>query len=147
MLTNAPDASDVRRLLDNLELKFVLDSPNDDYRFEYFTTSIKDRTTGDQRLTRTYRLFDLVRGGVTPEPWDAYDVEKQTTLVTNLMRFGHYRMSKVVCGWEVVCPVCGCLMRGKNWESFPKTCTAEPQIKCRAKIDEKSIVEILFAET
>ena len=69
MLTDAPDASTVRRLLENLELKIVLDSPDDDYRFEYFTTSIKDRQTGEPQLTRTYRLLDLIRGGVTPEPW------------------------------------------------------------------------------
>lgn len=74
MLTEAPDASTVRRLLENLELKIVLDSPDDDYRFEYFTTSIKDRETGEPRLTRTYRLLDLIRGGVTPEPWDTYDL-------------------------------------------------------------------------
>jgi hypothetical protein len=46
MLTDAPDAGIVRRLLQNLELKIVLDSPDDDYRFEYFTTSTKDRQTG-----------------------------------------------------------------------------------------------------
>jgi hypothetical protein len=147
MLTDAPDASTVRRLLENLELKIVLDSPDDDYRFEYFTTSIKDRQTGEPRLTRTYRLLDLIRGGVTPEPWDAYDLDKQTTLVTNLMRSSSYRMAKIVSGWEVICSACGHVIRGKNWESTPKTCTAEPPRKCRAKIDEKSIVEILSTET
>ena len=147
MLTDAPDASTVRRLLENLELKIVLDSPDNDYRFEYFTTSIKDRQTGKPRLTRTYRLLDLIRGGVTPEPWDAYDLDKQTTLVTNLVRFGRYRMAKIVCGWKVNCPACGHVMRGKNWESTPKTCTAELPRKCRARIDDESIVEILSAET
>lgn len=147
MLTDAPDAHTVRRLLENLELKIVLDSPDNDYRFEYFTTSIKDRQTGEPRLTRTYRLLDLIRGGVTPEPWDTYDLDKQTTLVTNLMRFSRYRMAKIVCGWEVICPACGHVMRGKNWESSPKTCMAEPPRKCRARIDDKCIVEILSTET
>lgn len=93
-----------------------MDSPDDNYRFEYFTTSIKDRQTGEPRLTRTYRLLDLIRGGVTPEPWDAYDLDKQTTLVTNLMKFGRYCMAKIVCGWEVICPTCGhaCAARTGN---------------------------------
>lgn len=147
MLTDAPDENSVRRLLENLDLKIVLDSPDDDYRFEYFTTSIKDRQTGEPRLTRAYRLFDLIRGGVTAEPWDTYDLEKQTTLVTNLMRFSRYRMAKIVCGWEVICSACGHTMRGKNWESPPKTCTAEFPRKCRAKIDDKCVVEILSAGT
>ena len=147
MLTEAPDASTVRRLLENLELKIVLDSPDDDYRFEYFTTSIKDRQTGEPRLTRTYRLLDLIRGGVTLEPWDKYDLDKQTTLVTNLMRFSRYRMAKIICGWEVICPACGHVMRGKNWESTPKTCMAESPRKCRVSIDDKRIVEIMSAET
>lgn len=147
MLTDAPDASTVRRLLENLELKIVLDSPDDDYRFEYFTTSIKDRQTGEPRLTRTYRLLDLIRGGVTLEPWDKYDLDKQTTLVTNLMRFSRYRMAKIICGWEVICPACGHVMRGKNWESTPKTCMAESPRKCRVSIDDKRIVEIMSAET
>ena len=147
MLTDAHDASTVRRLLENLELKIVLDSPDNDYRFEYFTTSIKDRQTGEPRLTRTYRLLDLIRGGVTPEPWDTYDLDKQTTLVTNLMRFSRYRIAKIVCGWEVICPVCGHIMRGKNWESSPKTCKTEPPKKCRARIEDKCIAETLFAET
>ena len=147
MLTDALDASTVRRLLENLELSIVLDSPDGDYRFEYFTTSIKDRQTGEPRLTRTYRLIDLIRGAVTSEPWDTYDLDKQTTLVTNLMMFNRYRMAKIVCGWEVICPECGHLMRGKNWESPPKMCMAESPSKCRTKIDDKCIVEIQFAET
>jgi len=144
MLTETPDAHAVRHLLENLELKIVLDSLDNDYRFEYFTTSIKDRQTGEPRLTRSYRLFDLIRGGVTPEPWDTYDLDRQTTLVTNLMRFGHYRMTKIICGWEVICPVCGHVMRGKIWESTPKTCMAESPIKCRTRFDDESINEILF---
>lgn len=147
MLTDAPDAQTVRRLLENLELKIVLDSPDDNYRFEYFTTFTKDRQTGEPRLTRTYRLLDLIRGGVTPEPWDTCDLDEQTTLVTNLMRFGRYRMAKIVCGWEIICPTCGHVMRGKNWESTPKTCMAESPGRCRTRIDDKRIVEILSAKT
>lgn len=146
MLNDTPDAHTVRRLLENLELKIVLDSPDNDYRFEYFTTSIKDRETGEPRLARTYRLLDLIRGGITAEPWDTYDLDKQTMLVTNLMRFSCYRVTKIICGWKVICPACGHVMRGKNWESSSQTCMAEPPKKCRARIDDKCIVETLFAE-
>ncbi len=145
MLTDAPDAHTIRCLLENLELKIVLDSPDSDYRFEYFTTAIKDRQTGEPRLTRTYRLLDLIRGGITPEPWDTYDLDKQATLVTNLIRFSRYRMTKVLCGWEVTCPVCGHIMRGKTWEPVPKTCTAKSSRKCRTTIDDARITEVLFA--
>jgi hypothetical protein len=145
MLTDAPDAHTVRRLLENLELKIILDSPDNDYRFEYFTTSLQDRQTGELRLTRTYRLLDLIRGGVTPEPWDTYDLDKQTSLVINLMKFSDYRMAKIVCGWEVICPVCGHVMRGKIWESIPKTCMAKSPKKCGTRIDDGGIKEILFS--
>lgn len=144
MLTDTLDAHTIRRLLENLELKIVLDSPNNDYRFEYFTTSIKDRQTGELRLTRTYRLLDLIRSGLTPEPWDIYDLDKQTTLVTNLMGFSRYRMTKIVCGWEAICPACGHVMRGKIWESIPKACRNESSRKCRTRIDDEDINEILL---
>ena len=144
MLTDTPDLHTIRCLLENFELRIVLDSPDNDYRLEYFTTAVKARQTGVPRLTRTYRLFDLVRGGNTPEPWDTYDIDKQATLVINLIRYGRYRMSKVVCGWEVTCSVCGHIMRGKTWKPAPKTCTAKSPRKCQTRIDDKSLTEVMF---
>ena len=93
MPTEAPDVHNIRRLLANLEMNIILDSPDNDYRFEYFTTSIKDRQTGEPRLCRTYRLLDLKRGTTTPEPWGMYDLDKQATLIINLIRFSRYRMT------------------------------------------------------
>jgi|CXWL01.1.fsa_nt_gi hypothetical protein len=138
------DTNAVQSLLENLDLKIVLDSPDNSYRFEYYTTAIKDRKTGQQRLTRTYRLLDLIRSGVTTEPWDTYDLDKQTTLVTNLVNFSNYRMVKIVSGWEFICPVCGHCMSGKIWESIPKACQGISPIKCRTKVDSASINEILY---
>ena len=126
------ESEKVRGLLQNHELKVILDSPGTDYRFEYYTTS---------RHIRTYRLLDLIRGGITPEPWERYDLDKQTTLVTNLIGFGGYRISKVVTGWMVKCPACGHLMRGKIWESVPTTCAGKGPPKCRRKITDDNIVE------
>lgn len=146
MLTDYLAPNVVRSLLENIELKIVLDSPDNNYRFEYLTTAIMDRQTGEQRLTRTYRLFDVARGVVTAEPWDTYDLEKQTTLVTNLLGTSHYRMTKIVSGWEVICPACGSVMQGKNWESSPKRCTANHPLKCRANIGDEIVKEILLAD-
>ena len=143
MLTDAPDENTVRHLLENLELKIVLDSPDEDYRLEYFTTSTRDRQAGEPLLTRTYRLHDLKRGGITPEPWDSYDLEKQTAVVTKLIRLSRYRVANIVSGWAIICPACGHAIRGKNWESPPKTCTAVTPRKCPAKIDDTCLVEIL----
>lgn len=146
MQTDTPSEYAIRRLLQNLDLLIVLDSPDNDYRFEYYTSPRKDGRTGEARLARTYRLIDLIRGAVTPEPWDTYDLDKQTTLVTNLMRFSHYRMTKVVSGWDVTCSVCGHMMHGKTWETVPKTCPNRDSNKCGAAIDEKQVVELLYSE-
>jgi len=140
MTEHNEESEKVRGLLQNHELKVILDSPGGDYRFEYYTT-IKDANINDLRHIRTYRLLDLVRGSITAEPWDRYDLDKQTTLVTNLIGFGGYRISKVVTGWMVKCPACGHLMRGKIWESVPTTCAGKGPPKCRRKITDDNIVE------
>lgn len=137
----------VRALLRNDELKVLLDSPDDDYRFEYYTTVVKDRKSGNNRHARTYRLVDLRKGGVTPEPWDVYDIEKQTRLVTNLISIGRYRISRIVAGWTVKCPSCGHVMRGKIWDSVPKTCGGHGSSKCRQRIDQTLVEEIAIDDT
>ncbi|SMG36531.1 hypothetical protein [Paraburkholderia susongensis] len=137
--------NNIRKLLTNPDLKIVLDSPGNEYRFEYFTTSTKDRISGEPRLTRTYRLIDLVRGGITPEPWETYDIDKQTVTIANLIKFSGYRMTKIISGWQVTCPACGHVTRGKTWESIPKKCTALASKKCRSAIDDMNAIELLFA--
>lgn len=144
MLADPPDVPTVRCLLENRDLKIVLDSPNNDYRIEYSTKSFKDHLTGQSRQTRTYRLLDLVKGGIISEPWDAYDLDKQAMLVADLIRFSRYRLTNVFCGWEITCPVCGHIMHGKIWKSPPRKCTAQSPRRCRAPIDEKSITEVKF---
>ena len=134
----------VRALLGNHELKVVLDSPEDDYRFEYYTTIVKDRKSGNGRHVRTYRLIDLRKGGATPEPWDVYDIEKQTGLVTNLIDVGRYRISRIVAGWTIKCPSCGKVMQGKIWDAVPKTCSGHGSQKCRQKLDDSLVEEIVI---
>jgi len=131
----------VRRLLQNDDLRVMLDAPEGDYRVEYYTTTIKDAGADAPRRVRTYRLVDLFRGGITQEPWERYDLDKQTTLVTNLMEFGGYRVSKVVAGWKVQCPACGHLMRGKIWESVPTICARKGPPRCRQKLTDDDICE------
>jgi hypothetical protein len=136
----------IRTLLKNHELKVVLDSPDKDYRFEYYTTTVKDRKTGELRYVRTYRLLDLRRGGVTQEPWDVFELEKQTTLVTGLLHYSRYQISKIVTGWMIKCPSCGQIMRGKIWEAVPTTCTAESSPKCRQRFDDDHLVEEILVD-
>jgi hypothetical protein len=146
MPVHAPiDDNIIRGLLENHELKLVLDSPDDDYRFEYFTTFKKDRETGTPVFTRKYRLLDLVRGTVTPDPWDAYDIDVQARILTRLINSSHYRIIKVIEGWRATCPSCGHIMNGKIWTSFPKVCTAKASPKCRSKIERHLVEELLFA--
>ena len=145
MTEHNEESEKVRRLLQNHELKVILDSPRSDYRFEYYTTMVKAAGTNESRRIRTYRLLDLIRGGITPEPWDSYDLDKQTTLVANLIECGGYRISKVVTGWTVKCPACGHLMQGNIWESVPTTCGGKGPPKCRHKITDENIVEEMYA--
>jgi len=83
-MNNVTDTHTVNQWLKNFDLKIVLDSPEKDYRLEYFTAPIKDRITGKNGLIRTYQLIDLVRGGITSSPWDAFNHDKQVILITNL---------------------------------------------------------------
>jgi hypothetical protein len=144
MPTDAFDRAHIRSLLENIEVKIVLDSPKNDYRFEYFTASIKDRDTGEARLNRTYRLLDLVRGGIVSEPWDVYSLESQATVVANLIKFSQYRITKLVSGWKIVCPSCGHIVQGKIWQTMPKKCIAQHP-KCSAAIDEQTATELPFS--
>jgi hypothetical protein len=144
MLTSLPQRHTIRHLLENLELKIVLDSPYNDYRIEYFTTSLRDRVTGESRFTRTYHLIDLVRGGTTPEHWDTFHLEKQADLVVNLLTLCGYHIAKVVKGWEAHCPSCENVMHGKIWVPLPKKCAVEPSRKCKTVIESSSIIEVLL---
>ena len=130
----------VRRLLSDHDVKIVLDSPDGDYRFEYYTSATKDSKTGEQRYVRAYRLIDRLRGGVTVEPWDTYDLEKQTSFVAGLIDFGRYKLARVIAGWSVACPSCGYVMTGKHWESVPKSCAASSSPKCRQRLDDVALV-------
>lgn len=136
----------IRTLLKNHELKVVLDSPDKDYRFEYYTTTSKDKQTGELRYVRTYRLRDLLRRSVTEEPWDIYDLDKQTMLVTGLLEYSHYRIAKIVAGWTMKCPSCGEIMRGKIWEDAPKACTGQGSVKCRQRFDDDHLVEEILLD-
>lgn len=143
MLINTIETNVVRELLNNLELKIILDSPINDYRFEYFTNQIKNSDSGMYQLIRTYQLTDLIRGGITSEPWDTFDFEKQISLVTNLVNFGNYRIVKVISGWIVNCPTCNHIMQGKIWQKPPKKCQTKNPHRCPSPLSNSDITEIL----
>ncbi len=141
--TNATEHR-IRGLLANHELKVILDSPNEDYRFEYYTTTMLDGKTGKTRQTRTYRLIDLNRGGITQEPWDIYDLEKQAKLVSGLIDFCGYQISKIITGWTVKCPACGHVVQGKIWDAPPKTCLARVPKKCIQRFEDEDVAEVTY---
>lgn len=129
----------IRGLLKDINVLLHIESLQQDYRFEYYTSAVKDPETGKQQLTRSYRLRDLLRGNVTQEPWDKFDLDKQTGLVTNLLELSGYKVVKMVTGWKVKCPSCSHLMEGKIWEAAPKTCRAKG---CKQKIDAEKVIDI-----
>ena len=139
------EAKRVHALLRDPELKVVLDAPEGDYRIEYYATASKNAGSGVARPVRAYRLVDRIRGGVTQEPWDRFDLDKQTALATHLMAFGGYRLSKVVAGWKVKCPACGHTSRGKIWEAVPAGCVGKGPPKCRYRLAAADVAEVLHA--
>src|SRR5690348_8759569 len=111
--------NNIRDLLKNRELKIILESPDKDYRFEYYTSSIKEEPDALPRLNRSYRLIDLTRGSVTPNPWDNYDIDKQVNLIQNLIQFSNYKIVEVISGWQGTCSNCGNTSSWKIWEKIP----------------------------
>jgi len=80
---------EIQQLLKDINVKLLLESPTQDYQFEYYTRTIRDPITDKIiRYIRTYKLNDLIRGNVTQEPWDTFDLDRQTGYVTNLLTNG-----------------------------------------------------------
>jgi hypothetical protein len=145
MKVHETDAGRVRALLQDPDLKLVLDSPEGDYRVEYYATVARDADSEVVRPVRAYRLVDRVRGGITQEPWDRFDLDRQTALAIHLMEFGGYRLSKVVAGWSARCPACGHVARGKIWETAPAVCPGKGPRRCRHRYSDEDIVDELRA--
>ena len=138
MTSGQLETKELRNLLKDINVRLLLESPKQDFQFEYYTTSIKDPKTNKIRYTRTYRLKDLIRGNVTQEPWDKFNLDKQTGLVENLLNISEYRFVKAINGWTVKCPACGHITKGKIWENTPKTCRGA---KCKYKVKAEDIIE------
>ena len=141
MTEHKADPEELRGLLQDQGLRVVLDSPEGDYRLEYYTTAIKDTSSGAPRHVRTYRLVDVLRGGVTQEPWDRFYLERQAALIANLIGFGGYRISRVITGWRVKCPACGHVVRGRIRDAVPANCPGKGPPKCRRGITDEDIAE------
>lgn len=138
-MTKSSERAFTKELLQDINVLLHLDSPKGDYRVEYYTSVTKNPDTGDETYTRTYRLRDLLRGNVSLEPWDKFDLHKQVDLVSNLMDLSGYQVSKAVKGWKVECPKCGSTISGKMWQTPPKTCRTNG---CKHEIDPATVVEL-----
>ena len=139
MVRKGGDSLNIREALEDINILLHVESPQEDYRFEYYTSAMKDPETGEQQLTRSYRLRDLQRGNASQEPWDKFDLDKQVGLVTNLLGLSGYKISKKSRGWKIKCSKCGHVMEGKIWELAPKTCRVKD---CDQKIDPEEVVDI-----
>jgi len=142
------DTATVRDLLDNKKLKIIIDSPDNTYCFEYFSTISIDRWTKERRLVRTYRLIDKNSSQIISEPWDAYDLDKQTVLVNNLIALSRYQITKITGGWQATCPSCGQVTRHGHWQNPPSKCHPEPKStkKCQYLFKLTDINEIIYNE-
>jgi hypothetical protein len=132
--------NNIRELLKNRELKIILESPDKDYRFEYYTSSIKDEFGSQPRLNRVYRLVDLARGAATQSPWDDYDEDKQVNLIQNLIQFSNYQIVEVISGWQGTCSSCGNTSSWKIWEKTPDKCGQKVPQKCVGSIVASPLV-------
>lgn len=119
----------VAEALGDIERRVERHSPADDYAIHYYTTSMRDARSGEQRLVRSYRLLDLARNTQTPECWGAFELHKQADIVVGLLRFANYRVERMVNGWVATCPSCQSVTRGKIWEMPPKSCRSTPRCK------------------
>jgi hypothetical protein len=139
--------NNIRELLKNRELKIVLESPDKDYQFEYYTSSIKEETGGSLRLNRAYRLIDLARGAVTQNPWDNYDIDKHVNLIQNLIQFSNYKIVEVISGWQGTCLSCGNTSSWKIWEKIPDKCGQKVPRRCAGNIVSGPLVYEWTART
>jgi hypothetical protein len=128
---NALDEHNIYTLLKDPDIEFELESDNKQYVFVYSTRIVAKDIDNPTQFERTYWLEQAGAGGTLVEPWDAFDVTKQTTLAQNLVRFAGYRVRGVFNGWKVVCPRCGNSMTGKIWRNSPKDCKSIPsRVRC-----------------
>lgn len=120
----------VYSLLGDLRLKVRIESERGDYAFEYYTDRFLGQDPENPVLTRAYRLLDLARGSSIKSPWDKFDLEKQTQLLSVLLSDGRYQIKKVIKGWRVVCPECHREFRGEIWQPPPAKCLGRSDFNC-----------------
>lgn len=130
-----------RELLQNFDLKLILDSPNEEYRFEYYTVVTKETGSSVETKTRKYRLLDQARGTVTVEPWDAFNLDRHAEILRGLTSWSRYKL-KVSVGWEIQCPTCATAVSGKPWEAHAKSCTSKHLVRCLQKFDDTLVSEV-----
>lgn len=130
-----------RELLANHDLKLILDSPNDEFRFEYYTVAVKGSGSAIETKVRKYRLLDLARGTITVEPWDAFNLERHADILRGLTSWSRYKL-KVSEGWKIQCPSCNGVISGKSWQVPPKSCASKHLGRCLQKFDDTLVSEV-----
>jgi len=138
VLNEEDSKKDIRARLDNADLKLVFESPDEVYRLEYFSVASIDPVTKKREASRRYRLLHRPTRSVIIDPWDQYDAEKQSVLLSRLIAYSGYRLAEVVTGWRAVCPQCGERYSGRHWDPAPTACRKS---KCGAPLAAEEVRE------
>jgi hypothetical protein len=119
----------ISRVVPDKSLKAIITSDKGDYEFQIYTErAAKDAVqTG---LRRTYALIELAGGSKMVENWGRLDEPAMIRILSNLLRFSDYTMTKVVSGWSVTCPECGHVEKGKHYEPQPRACKSAKSGGC-----------------
>jgi hypothetical protein len=132
----------IHSLLADLRLKIRIESERGDCAFEYYTDRYLGQDPDNPVLSRAYRLLDLARGSSIKSPWDKFDLEKQTQLLSVLLKDGRYQIKRVINGWQVVCPECHGVVHGEIWQPIPANCPGRADLNCSGKFQPDMAEEL-----
>jgi hypothetical protein len=103
------------KLVLDKNIKITISSRKGDYQIQVCTErAAKDADATD--LRRTYALTELATGQVMTENWERKDPEASSLLLSGLLQYSDYEITKVVADWVVTCPECGHTERGRHYE-------------------------------
>lgn len=100
-----------------------------------------------QGLRRTYALIELTGDSKMVENWGRRDEIAMIRVFSNLLRFSDYEITREVSGWEVACPECGHVARGRHCESQPRTCKSAKTVGCSLRVGEGFAEKAVITKT
>jgi hypothetical protein len=134
----------IKKILSNLDLELILESPDQNYTFTYSTNIVAQEIEQPLSLSRNYWLSQKINGSNISAPWDEYDEIKQVTLVSNLIKHSKYRIKGIYSCWKITCPICKLDIEGKIWRNSPKRCRGSEIKDCDYMFTESDKKMILY---